>query len=168
MSAALPIAGYAPVVRVRPATPAEAGRVAELINSAFAIERFFVDGDRIGEAEVRDMLGRGSFLVAEAEGALVGCVYVEVRGERGYFGLLAVQPGRQRGGLGRHLVALAEKHCRDAGCSVMDMQFVNLRTELPAYYGAMGYAESGTAPWPPESVSRLHQPAWFVRMSKPL
>jgi GNAT superfamily N-acetyltransferase len=151
---------------LRPATAAEAPRIAALVNAAFQVERFFVEGDRISADEVASMMARGSFLLAEDEGALVGCVYAEPRGESGYLGLLSVDPARQAKGVGRFLVAAAEEHCRRAGCLRMDMLIVNLRTELPPFYRRLGYAESGTAPFPDNG--RATQPCHFIRMSKSL
>jgi GNAT superfamily N-acetyltransferase len=101
-----------------------------------------------------------------AHGDLAGAVYVEIRGHRGYFGLLSVDPGRQKQGLGRALVAAAEGHCREAGCRDMDLDVVNLRQELPAFYSALGYRAVGTAPFPDRA--KLTQEAHLVVMTKPL
>lgn len=142
-------------------------RIAQLINAAFAVERFFVDGDRIAAAEVEDYLAKGTFLTLDdAGGEPVACVYVELHGDRGYFGLLSVDPSCQRGGLGRRLIAAAEDLCRAAGCTAMDIKVVNLRTELPPIYRRLGYVETGTAPWPAEGTTR--QPCHFVIMTKRL
>jgi N-acetylglutamate synthase-like GNAT family acetyltransferase len=84
-----------PSVRVREATADDAAAVAALVNQAFLVERFFVDGDRTSPAEIARLLETGTFLLAEAEGRLVACVFVERRGERGYFGMLSVDPSRQ-------------------------------------------------------------------------
>jgi len=151
---------------MRAAVPADAVAIARVINLAFEVERFFITGDRITVEEVRELLGGGSFLLMESDGALVGCVYVEVRKERGYFGLLSVDPAQQRAGIGRRLVAAAEDHCRSAGCTVMDLQTVNLRTELPPLYRRLGYVEIGTAPF--EAPDRVKRPCHFVLMSKTL
>jgi GNAT superfamily N-acetyltransferase len=115
---------------------------------------------------VRALLEKGKFLLAEDAGKLAGCVYIELRGERGYFGLLAVDPTLQRSGLGSRLVATAEDECRSAGCRFMDLTLVNLRTELPAFYRRFGYVESGTLPFP--SDQHANQPCHLVMMSKPL
>ena len=144
----------------------DAPALAALINQAFTVERFFIDGDRTDEAEVGGMLQRGRFLVAEEGGRVVGCVYVEVRGERGYFGLLAVAPDCQKGGLGRRLVGAAEERARQAGCRFMDLQVVDLRAELPPFYRGLGYRETGTAPFPAEA--RPKRPCHFIVMSKAL
>ena len=144
----------------------DADNIARLVNSAFKPERFFVDADRTNSEKVRALLQKGKFLLVEETGALAGCVYVELHGERGYFGLLAVDPGLQRSGLGSRLVMAAEEHCRAAGCHFMDLTIVNLRTELPAFYNRFGYAESGTLPFP--SDQHPNQPCHLVKMSKPL
>jgi predicted N-acetyltransferase YhbS len=156
----------APPLPLRPATAADAPRIAALVNAAFAVERFFVEGDRTSAAEIASMMGRGSFLLAEDEDRLVGCVYVEPRGESAYLGLLSVDPARQAKGLGRWLVGAAEEHGRRAGARRMEMLIVNLRTELPPFYRRLGYAESGSAPFPDNG--RATQPCHFIRMSKPL
>jgi GNAT superfamily N-acetyltransferase len=93
-------------------------------------------------------------------------VYAEQRGDRGYFGLLAVDPGCQRSGFGSQLIAAAEDHCRNAGCRFMDLTFVNVRQELPGYYRRHGYVESGVLPFPPDQIPI--QPVHLVQMSKTL
>src|SRR6185369_15142272 len=96
------------VTALRTAGPADARAVTALINAAYEVERFFVDGDRTSEAEVRQYMAKGTFLVADQDGAPIGCVYTEQRGDRGYFGLLAVDPGQHGKGVGRTLIAAAE------------------------------------------------------------
>jgi len=93
-------------------------------------------------------------------------VYVEIREDRGYFGLLAVAPERQKAGLGSRLIAMAEEECRAAGCSFMDLTVVNLRKQLPSYYSKFGYVESGVEPFP--AAARAKMPCHLVRMSKRL
>ena len=152
---------------MRTATAADVAALARLVNLAFRVEDFFIDGDRTTEAEIARLLGRGRFLVEDdaARGA-VACVYVELRGQRGYFGLLSVAPSHQRARLGRGLVDAAEAACREAGCRVMELQIVNLRAELPPYYQRLGYRETGTAPF--TDTWKLRRPCHFVKMEKPL
>jgi len=153
-------------MKLRTAQLADSENIARLVNAAFRPERFFIDADRTNPEKVRALLQKGEFLLAEEKDALAGCIYVELRGERGYFGLLAVDPARQRSGLGARLVAAAEEYCRAAGCQFMDLTIVNLRTELPGFYHRLGYVESGTLPFP--SDQQANQPCHLVRMSKRL
>jgi len=144
----------------------DAENIAGMVNAAFHAERFFTDGDRTNPEKVRELLQKGKFLLTEEAGKLTGCIYVELRDDRGYFGLLAVEPARQRSGLGSRMIAAAEEYCRAAGCRFMDLTIVNLRTELPAFYHRLGYTESGTLPFPHDQ--HTNQPCHLVKMSKAL
>lgn len=151
------------------ATGDDVPALARLINRAYRVEAFFVEGPRIDRAGVEERLARpGTTVLAidDDAGGLAGAVFVEVRGDRGYFGLLSVDPDRQRRGLGRVLVGAAERLCREAGCRVMDIDTVNLRLELPPFYHALGYRETGTAPFP--EPERLLREAHMVLMTKAL
>jgi N-acetylglutamate synthase-like GNAT family acetyltransferase len=154
------------LLRTRAAEPEDAEKITRLVNDAFRPERFFTDRDRTNPEKVRNLLLQGKFLLAEEAGTLIGCVYVELRGERGYFGLLAVDPLRQKSGCGSFLIAAAEDICRAAGCRVMDLTIVNLRLELPGYYRRRGYEESGTLPFPADQHTKV--PCHLIQMSKSL
>src|SRR5215207_8326436 len=122
-------------VPIRMAAAADAAKITAVTNSAFRIvEGFFVDGPRITQAEVEKLLTKGAFLVAETDDKLNGCVYIELRGERSYLGLLSVDPECQQSGLGSLLMSAAEDHCRERGSRFMDIYIVNLRQELQPFY----------------------------------
>jgi len=92
-------------------------------------------------------------------------VFVELRGDRGYFGMLSVDPAHQKKGLSRLLIDDVEARCRTAGCTALDIQVVNLREELPAFYAMLGFVPTGTAPFVSQAAKR---DAHFILMSKPL
>ena len=154
----------------RTATIDDVPALVQLINAAYRVEEFFVNGDRINEEYVRTHIGipGADFLVIEGpeKKGLIGTVYVEIRGDRGYFGLLSVDPSRQKQGIGGALVESAESYCRAAACRALDIEVVNLRTELPAFYARFGFTPYGTAPFP--HPGRLRQQAHLVLMTKPL
>jgi N-acetylglutamate synthase-like GNAT family acetyltransferase len=139
-----------------------------LINQAFIVETFFIKGDRLDEHRTREYFEKGRFLLAEDNGALAGAVYVELRGDRSYLGLLSVDPGRQKTGLGRRLTAAAEEFAREMGAHHMDLTVVNLRTELPPFYEKLGYKIVGTEPIREDMTPRLIEPCHFIKMTKPL
>lgn len=144
----------------------DAEPLACLINSAFRVEQPFIEGDRINPDGVRAYMEKGKFLLAEDSAGLAGCVYVELRGDRGYVGLLGVDPPRQGTGLGRKLMDAAENYLREAGCRVVDLRIVSARTPLPAFYRHLGYLETGTAPFAPDVPVKV--PCHFILMSKSL
>src|SRR6266566_4797222 len=99
-------------MRIRLAKDADAEPLTRLINAAFRVEQPFIEGDRINPEGVRAYMKKGEFLLAEDSSGLVGCAYVEVRGDSGYLGLLGVEPKRQGAGLGRKLMDAAENNLR--------------------------------------------------------
>jgi len=156
-------------VQVRLAESRDAEAIVAVINSAFRhAEAFLIDRDRIDLETVHSLLQKGKFLVADSEdsGVLLGCVYVEIKDDRAYLGLLAVDPECQKAGLGSQLMTAAENYCARSGCRFMDLRIVNVRQELPSYYRKRGYVKTGTAPFPAELKPKV--PCHFVELSKPL
>jgi GNAT superfamily N-acetyltransferase len=152
--------------RIRFAQGADIEALAGLINMAFRVELPFIEGDRINADGVRAYMEKGKFLLAEDSVGLAGCVYVEVRGDRGYLGLLGVEPRRQGAGLGRKLMDAAEDFFRTANCVAIDLRIVSARKPLPGFYRHLGYVEAGTAPLPPDAPVKA--PCHFILMSKML
>lgn len=148
---------------VRRALPSDAPALAELVNRAYAIEAFFVDGDRTTAGEIAEMMRAGTFVVLESHaGGLAAAVYVEARG---YFGMLAVLPELQGMGLGKRLVRIAEAMCESQGVTTMNIRIINLREELGRWYRSLGYHEVGTAPYNHRPVK---QPCHFIDMQRSL
>ena len=117
----------------------DAEALVALINRAFEVELQFFTTERIDLRETLAHFDKGTFLLAESDGKIAGCNYVELRGESGYFGLLSIHPGLQGRGLGRTLIEQAEEFCRRAGCSRMQIRVLNHRTDLPPFYEKLGY-----------------------------
>lgn len=151
---------------LREASAADVEAIVLLINRAFAVERFFKNGDRTTPEQVRQMLQDGKFLLLHDGAELIACVFVKVTGERGYLGTLSVEPKWQRSGLGRRMMAEAEAYFRASGCKVVDIRLVNLREELPAIYRKYGFVETGTQS--AEVISNATRPIHFITMSKEL
>jgi len=151
---------------MREATEDDLSAIVPLINRAFAIESFCISGDRINPEQVRQMMKDGKFLLLSEGAVVVACVFVKVTGERGYLGTLSVDPARQRSGLGRRVMREAEDYFRAAGCKVVDIRIINLRTELPAIYRKFGFVETGTQS--AEVIKNATRPIHFITMSKKL
>jgi ribosomal protein S18 acetylase RimI-like enzyme len=131
-------------IRYREAVAGDRPRLIPLINAAFSVERF-LEGTRTDEERLAAMMAKGSILVAEdSAGCLLASVYTELRGKRGYMGMLAVDPAQQGRGLGRRTMEAAEELFREQGCEAIDIVVLSLRPELPPIYRRYGYVETGT------------------------
>ena len=137
-----------------------------LINRAFEVEKEFFTTERIDLAETLEHFDKGKFLLAESNGRIAGCNYVELRGDTGYFGLLSVHPDYQGRGLGRTLIEQAEEFCINAGCSGMLIRVLNHRTELPSFYEKLGYIKAGLEQVDQAASARM--PYHFIVMEKNL
>jgi len=147
-------------VRFRAATTDDVGAIVALVHSAYrgdssragwTTEADLLDGRRTDADEVLAAItAEGSEVVlAEREGALVGCCHLEQRGDRCYFGMFAVAPARQGGGVGKLVMAHAEELARQRGCTTMEMTVIRQRGELIAFYQRRGYTDTGIlSPFP--------------------
>jgi GNAT superfamily N-acetyltransferase len=166
MSAPANLGPGANSLRIRLGQDGDAESLARLINAAFRVEQPFIEGERIHPDGVCTYMAKGKFLLAEDSSGLAGCVYVELRGDRGYLGLLGVDPPRQGAGLGRKLMDAAENYFREAGCRAVDLRIVSARTPLLAFYCHLGYVENGAAPFAPDVAVKV--PCHYILMSKSL
>ncbi|MGO4550562.1 GNAT family N-acetyltransferase [Lysobacter sp. 2RAF19] len=109
-------------------------------------EADFLDGPRIDADVLRlDIVRpRSRVLVAERDGAMLACAHVCEDGDAGYFGMFSVQPGIQGGGIGKAVLAEAERIVReDWALSKMRMTVIDIRDELIAFYERRGYIRTG-------------------------
>jgi ribosomal protein S18 acetylase RimI-like enzyme len=139
-----------------------------VINAAFGIEGF-LEGERTNQAQLAEMMKKGSFLLGhDQSGKLIASVYVETRGPRGYFGMLAVDRTHQRRGIGRAMIEAAEDYYRKRGCKHMDLTVLSLRPELPPLYRKLGYVETGTEEFRPSRPLKDGLQCHCIVMSKEL
>ena len=155
-------------MNIRTATEADLDPILTLVNAAYQVERFFKNQDRLSPADLARHFKEGTFLLAEEDGRIAGCVYVHRHEDRAYFGLLSIDPSQQKKGIGRRLVAAAEEFAHETGARFMDLKLIHLRTELPGIYEKMGYHLTGTEPYPAERNHMLTQPVHFLCMTKEL
>ena len=153
-------------IHIRVATIDDRTAMMPAINQAFSIEKF-LEGTRTDEVRLAEMMEDGEFLIAHhACGRIVASVYVEIKGERGYLGMLAVDPAEQGKGLGRLMVDAVEDYCRDKGCSGVDLVVISLRTDLPPFYRKLGYVETGTEEFHPSRKLKPGVVCHCIVMSK--
>ncbi|MER6444879.1 GNAT family N-acetyltransferase [Streptomyces venezuelae] len=145
----------------RSAVEADVPELVELVESAYrgdasragwTTEADYLDGQRTDQDGVRAVIAApdGVLLVVERAGELVACCQLEHRDDHVYFGMFAVRPGLQGAGLGKEILAEAERRARETwGAKEMRMTVVHVREELIAYYVRRGYRRTGElSPFP--------------------
>jgi len=152
----------------RSATSADADDVVALVESAYrgdasrvgwTTEADLLDGQRTDRDEVDSLLARSDVALilacarerrAPAPDQLVGCVCVRFEGPAQVtIGMFAIRPELQGAGLGRALLAEAERVAREGGARSAEMTVLEQRPELLAWYGRRGYVPTGeTEPFP--------------------
>lgn len=158
-----------PPVRIRTATPDDMDAMIPVVNAAFGFESFSLGGTRTDPRQMREMMEKGDLLLAEDDrGRVVACVYIELRRERGYFGMLSVEPSRQGSGLGRAMVEAAEDYCRERDCRWIDLIVLSLRRQLLPFYHKLGYVETRTEEFRPARLLKEGVECFGIILSKAL
>ena len=144
----------------------------EASKAGWTTEADLLDGRRTGPDEVSACIGRprSRMLLAERPsilrqaqderspgqaGALLACAHVAEEScddgsHAGYFGMFSVHPGLQGAGIGKAVLAEAERIVRDDWrLPAMRMTVIDVRDELIAWYQRRGYRRTGiTRPFP--------------------
>lgn len=118
-----------------------------LIRTAFAHMDGVIDPPssmhRLDERALGEKAACETAIVALADDDIVGCAFLDDRGDRFYLGKLAVSPTHQRRGIGRLLMARCEALARDAGKTLIELQ---TRVELignQQAFARLGFVETG-------------------------
>ncbi|WP_033278385.1 GNAT family N-acetyltransferase [Streptomyces sp. NRRL F-525] len=139
----------------RDATDADADALVVLIESAYrgddsragwTTEADILEGQRTDPEGVLAVIKSpdSRLLVVERDGQVVACCQLEHRGEYAYFGMFAVSPQLQGGGLGKVIIAEAERTVRETwGVREMHMTVISVRNDLIAWYERRGYRRTG-------------------------
>ena len=147
---------------IRPAIASDLDAIVMVVAAAYrgtggqtgwTSEDGLLDGQRADAAMVQAIMDddRSVLLVAEAGGAVRGCIQVEPLEDDGaHFGLFAVDPTLQSGGVGSALLTAVETVAgREWGRSWMQLEVLRQRLDLIAWYVRRGYEPTGeTLPFP--------------------
>ncbi|MFF1721758.1 GNAT family N-acetyltransferase [Streptomyces sviceus] len=139
----------------RDATDADVDTLVALIESAYrgddsragwTTEADILEGQRTDPEGVLAVIKSpdSRLLTVERDGQVVACCQLEHRGTHAYFGMFAVSPGLQGGGLGKVIIAEAERIARETwGVTEMHMTVISVREDLIAWYERRGYRRTG-------------------------
>ncbi|MEU6811553.1 GNAT family N-acetyltransferase [Streptomyces sp. NPDC046831] len=145
----------------RDATDADVDALVALIESAYrgdasragwTTEADILQGQRTDVEGVLAVIKSpdSRLLTVESDGRVIACCQLEHRGDHAYFGMFAVSPALQGTGLGKLILAEAERRARENwGVREMRMTVISVREDLIAWYERRGYRRTGRmAPFP--------------------
>jgi ribosomal protein S18 acetylase RimI-like enzyme len=145
----------------RDATDADVDALVALIESAYrgdssragwTTEADILQGQRTDPDGVLEVIKspESRLLTVEQDGRIIACCQLEHRGDHAYFGMFAVSPTLQGAGLGKTVMAEAERQVREAwGVTEMHMTVISVRDDLIAWYERRGYRRTGKmSPFP--------------------
>jgi ribosomal protein S18 acetylase RimI-like enzyme len=139
----------------RDATDGDVDALVALIESAYrgdssragwTTEADILDGQRTDAEGVLQVIKApdSRLLTVERDGTVVACCQIEHRGSHAYFGMFAVSPAFQGAGLGKVIIAEAERIARETwGAREMHMTVISVRDDLIAWYERRGYRRTG-------------------------
>jgi GNAT superfamily N-acetyltransferase len=133
-------------IDVRPAGPADAAAVSDLVDAAY---QGYVP--RIGQrpapmdADYAALIDAGLVWVAESEAVILGVLVLVVHSDHLLLENIAVAPGSQGRGVGSLLMQTAERHARDARVPEIRLYTHEAMTENHAYYARRGFTETHRA-----------------------
>ena len=132
----------------------DAAALTDLVNSAYrgevsrqgwTTEADLLDGTRIDEAAIRELLNKPgtTLLKYEEKATILGCVELRKENDRLYLGMLSVKPDAQDKGIGKKLLKEAESFAIEQGCTTLFMTVISVRKELIDWYIRHGYRLTG-------------------------
>jgi ribosomal protein S18 acetylase RimI-like enzyme len=139
----------------RAGTAADTDVVVALVESAYrgdasragwTTEADLLDGRRTGADDIAAILARprSRLLLAEQDGELLACAHVADEDGAGYFGMFSVNPKLQNAGIGKQVLAEAERIAREEWqLPAMRMTVIDVRDALIAWYERRGYHRTG-------------------------
>ena len=142
-------------LQFRNATHADTDALVALVESAYrgdasragwTTEADLLDGRRTGADDIKACIDRDHSLILMGErgGELLACAHVANEDGSGYFGMFSVRPTLQGGGVGKAMLAEAERIARhDWRLPTMRMTVIDIRDELIAFYLRRGYRRTG-------------------------
>jgi ribosomal protein S18 acetylase RimI-like enzyme len=167
----------------RVANPADAMRLVELIRSAYrgevsrqgwASEADLVGGERIDVDQVLKIIDEPNsmMLVLDGEQDIIACCQLtDLRDGLAHFGTFAVHPSAQGVGLGRRLMAEAERHALTFGANMIEITVLAQQETLISWYERLGFRGTGEKrPFPvdPRFARPLRDDLYFVVLAKTL
>ena len=131
-----------------------------LINSAYrgesskkgwTTEANILEGIRTSEKELSEIIEKPNSSIFKFidNDIIIACVFLEIKKNKLYLGMLTVSPEIQNSGIGKKILKFAEDYASKLNLPKIVMTVISVREELIAWYKRHGYLDTGvTEPFP--------------------
>lgn len=144
-----------PIFTISVANSADVQELVALVNSAYrgdssrmgwTTEADLLDGIRISENALKIHLNNTHTAILKLINTtqeIKGCVLLNKQSTTLYLGMLTVAPTLQNEGLGKKILAAAEKYAIEHECNTIEITVISDRSELIAWYERRGFVLTG-------------------------
>jgi ribosomal protein S18 acetylase RimI-like enzyme len=141
-----PVSAAAPMIDVRWAGIADRAAVVKVLQRAFAdYDGMHPPPGALGETEasVRAHLDLGPIALAFIEGAPVGAMFIERKGDALFLSRVSVVPEKRGSGITARMVALAEEEACREGVRALTLRVREVLAQNLALFQRLGFRETG-------------------------
>lgn len=143
----------------------------ESSKEGWTTEANILEGSRTNEVELAEIIGANTntLLKFTENNLIIGCVLLVEKKQQLYLGMLTVSPKLQNSGIGKKLLAAAEKHANKLNLPRIVMTVISVREELISWYKRHGYEDTGEREAFPKSdihISIVDTPLEFMVLEK--
>jgi ribosomal protein S18 acetylase RimI-like enzyme len=148
-------------MRIEKITITDIPALIDLINSVYrgkggwTAESHLLEGARVNEQMLLAYLDNKAVTIlklTDDTNKITGTVYLELKGEKLYLGMLSVSPDAQNRQVGRILLEEAERFAKQHNCAVITITVISVRVELIEWYERRGFIRTGHVEPFPENV----------------
>lgn len=130
-------------VILRKVRDADIPELVGIINEAYSYQDAAKGRPRTDSEHLAARIGETDFYVLEKDARVVGCVYLEPRGDSLHFGLLTLVPSLRKTGLGKAIVEAIEAYSVANSYTFLELDYMSLAPWLEKYYRQYGFQTTG-------------------------
>ncbi len=131
----------------------------DLLNKAFAYQEKYQGKPRTNPENFRKYyFGKTDFYVMKEEGKIIGCRYIEPRGNSLHLGMLALDEAHRGTGLAQAGMKAVINYAKAAGFKKLELDYMSIAPWLKKYNEQYGFKETGeTEDWDVMKLIRMEK-----------
>jgi N-acetylglutamate synthase-like GNAT family acetyltransferase len=121
----------------------DVNELVEIINDAYSYQDEAKGGPRTDPDHLRKRIGETDFYTVLHDKHIIGCVYLEPKGQALHFGLLTVTPDYRGKSIAKTIIDAIDMYAKSSDFETIDLDYMSLAPWLKSYYEKHGFVETG-------------------------